>query len=680
MTPRVGEHRRFRELISARLDRPLPHRTERELVQHLSRCARCRAVDGAYREQKRLLRSLPQRSAPRDMWPRTATALDREMAGRRWRGGRPLSVPRGVVVTSAAVFGLALVLGSAQLGPAPEPERSQATARALPTPFRVPAQKLAYLGETENGLVLYTQDVDQVCPPSSLACLDEDTLAPLAIELPRKVRPRNLSISPNGEKMAMIGQDHLSEAVYAIVLQTPAPEQPATDRPLAATAVPAQTDEPSQSGEPEEAATPAQTHGLAQTDEPAQTDGPAPTAEVAQTDGPADPTPDVWPSATEFEGVGSPIPAPSATSPPILTTVAILDDVRTAGGPAAWSADGSVFAFSAMPADGSHGPDIYVWSAEDDLALPLTTDHGSYFASWAGQRIVANRIRPAPEEDVEQVVDTLVIDLDTGEERAVRARDLWLPQVSPLGGQAVTWHGRLTSGESGVQPQQGALYLADWQLLDPFNVDEPSSAPAVPEPGVSAAPEPGVNSTREPGLSADPARKAPRDRQVMAAPTPMLTLPPDEVSPLPEIKVAGDETVAESPEPAQTIDEQPTIPLIALEPERDPEQAPVLDWNVRWSSDGAVIGYWISDAPGASWGQLTVLSLDPETGLTSYEEPLLRSTLARRSFTLGISRVAWVGPTEDDPNGEVRIRTWGPAGFGGLRVPSHDLREMVPTF
>ena len=79
-------------------------------------------------------------------------------------------------------------------------------------------------------------------------------------------------------------------------------------------------------------------------------------------------------------------PSPPATAVPGLTVVSILDDVHSAGAPPAWSRNGEVLAFSAMPADGSHGPDVYTWRQGDDVAQPLTEDHASYFASWSGRQ------------------------------------------------------------------------------------------------------------------------------------------------------------------------------------------------------------------------------------------------------------------------------------------------------
>ena len=119
--------------------------------------------------------------------------------------------------------------------------------------------------------------------------------------------------------------------------------------------------------------------------------------------------------------------------------------------------------------------------------------------------------------------------------------------------------------------------------------------------------------------------------------------------------------------------------MIALEPDRDPRAAPVVDWQARWSADGEVLGVWIADSAGSSWGRLAVFAVDPATELVTRENPLLRMTLARRGFSLGANRVAWVGPSDDNVDGELRIRTWGSDGVGGLRIKPPGQEEVGPA-
>ena len=63
----------------------------------------------------------------------------------------------------------------------------------------------------------------------------------------------------------------------------------------------------------------------------------------------------------------------STTGPePTATALAIINDVVVVGETAAYSPDGTMLAFSARPADGSHGPDIYLWRLGDPS---LSRDH-----------------------------------------------------------------------------------------------------------------------------------------------------------------------------------------------------------------------------------------------------------------------------------------------------------------
>jgi hypothetical protein len=106
----------------------------------------------------------------------------------------------------------------------------------------------------------------------------------------------------------------------------------------------------------------------------------------------------------------------------------------------------------------------------------------------------------------------------------------------------------------------------------------------------------------------------------------------------------------------------------------------VVDWQARWSLDGQVLGVWLADTLGSTWGRLAVMAVDTETDQVQTADPLLSATLARRGFSLGFSRVAWVAPSDDNPDGELRIRTWGDDGVGGLRLQPFRLEEVVPAF
>ena len=75
-----------------------------------------------------------------------------------------------------------------------------------------------------------------------------------------------------------------------------------------------------------------------------------------------------------------------------------------------------------------------------------------------------------------------------------------------------------------------------------------------------------------------------------------------------------------------------------------------------------------------------VAILDAETGQVADGDPLLPTTLARRGFSLGSARVAWVGASNDNVDGELRVRAWTTDGVGNLRVVSPEQEEVLPAF
>ena len=113
-----------------------------------------------------------------------------------------------------------------------------------------------------------------------------------------------------------------------------------------------------------------------------------------------------------------PSPRPSADSTPGRGRDARRPTARSRS-PATWSssaasprynADGTRFAFTARPADGSAGPDVYVWDTADAVARAVTTDHRSILAGWDGQDLLVSRVvddRPA----------TFAVDSQTGRTR-----------------------------------------------------------------------------------------------------------------------------------------------------------------------------------------------------------------------------------------------------------------------
>lgn len=629
-----ADHSVWRELIGARLARPLTRSETRSLATHLRDCAACRQVEHDYREQRALLRALPLRPPPRDLWPRTSGALDREVArGVSLRGrARRASSPSAAIATSLAALGLIAMVGVMQLMPA-----LQATPPAVPglaTPFAVAPQPLAWLGSESADLYVYQTHVGHVCPPAADGCSIDDGIVRTQVNLPASIHARNVALSPNRKTMALVGRDLNRDVIAVLILP------------------------------PNDALTP---------------DPGASPPDDSPSTSPDDSTnaPDETPAAQASDLPGSTPSGPPASDVPAgLQVLAILENVESAGAPPAWAASGAMLAFSAMPADGSHGPDVYVWSPSDSVARPITTDHGSYFASWSGERIVISRVT-AKADDGTLALRTIVIDPSTLEERAVDAPPMWLPVVNPAESRAVAWHGDLDLSSGVALPRTGSLVMVDWAQIDPYApgnepvpTTAPSDMPTASSPSPTDSPTPSSTDSPTPSPTDSPT-PSPTD-----SPTAMVSAAAASPADTPQVSSTDALPVPNATDvPAGLPDGWTDLGLA-----HDSTDAPIVDWQAGWSLDGQVLGVWIADAAGTTWGRLTVFAIDPATNQIATDEPLLSPTLARRGFSLGLNRVAWVAPSEDNPDGGLRVRTWGDDGVGGVRLLPDKLDEVVPAF
>jgi hypothetical protein len=137
--------------------------------------------------------------------------------------------------------------------------------------------------------------------------------------------------------------------------------------------------------------------------------------------------------------------------------IEIARDVVIVGSVAAYSPDGTQFAFAARPSDGSAGPDVYVWHVGDREANAVTTDHGSQLAGWLGGRLLVSRV-------VDGTPRTSVLDLSDNSQRFVHDGAMWRPTVGPGRKTAAWWDGTMTKADDGVTwvPKNGSLILGAW--------------------------------------------------------------------------------------------------------------------------------------------------------------------------------------------------------------------------
>jgi hypothetical protein len=455
----TATHERARGLAAERLDGPLSATDARWLAGHLDGCEACRSVAAAYEADRAALRGLRdhQPEPPRDLWARTAAAIERESAGRddasrrairSARSGPGLGVLSGVAVI-AVVLGASVLSGGFGRGPvtanvpAPSaPAIALATATPGPTPILVDAGAVGWVGTSPGGTLAYNvAPVAEVCPtdrqPDCAPVADDDSKR---VEI--AIQPKSISQSPVRNQAVVVGTD-LSGGDSVVVIALPTPQPSATPAPT-----PNPTPTATPSGQPP--ATPVET--LSPTETPTRTIAPTATPEPTPT--PAiepTPTPDVSTSASPSE-----TPAPSEAA-----TLAIVSKVKIVGQSAAYSPDGAWFAFTARPSNGSAGPDIYVWRVGDPLAHPVTTDHASVFASWAGSRLLGSRPAPSADTTGEIGARSFFIDPATSIETAIDA-PVWRPIVDPPGDRAVAWVGTVKIAADGLTtvPASGSLVLS----------------------------------------------------------------------------------------------------------------------------------------------------------------------------------------------------------------------------
>jgi hypothetical protein len=466
-------HARARFRAAERLDGPLDPTEEAWLDDHLGSCAACRQTADAYGAQRLELRALADRTpvAPRDLWARTAAAIEREAGFRdrsRARGNRRSRLAPYAVLTAALV--VAVVAGTLSSswrfgggGPAASsgvaatgspPTQIAMSQRPGATPVVVGQKRVEWISQDPNGNYSYqSADINEVCPADANPC---NTAAPNE-ERPIVVTGKAETViqSKNGNQLIVVAKGGPSDTGSVSVL----------------TVNPAQSVPPSVAPSEPAPATPS-ISPTASAILATPTVRPTPT-----------PTPSTTPKATAPPASQSvsESPTPTVEITPSATpdgTVQIAHDVVVVGQTAAYSSSGAWFAFTARPADGSTGTDIYLWRVGDAEARPVTTDHRSELGSWSGDTIVGSTAIDANDGVVPAV---FVLDAATLKRTDLpQAGNAWRPSVDPSGRQAVYWTGRLrlTDDAKAYTPDTGRLVVGAWTAA----ASTPSSGPAATAP------------------------------------------------------------------------------------------------------------------------------------------------------------------------------------------------------
>ena len=619
----AAQHERARMLAAEAVDGQLAPADAEWLTAHFETCADCAAVAGEYDAIHTELRSLATPQPPRDLWARTAAALDAvdaKAAGRSRGLGRGRTGDRPLVMTAVAV-GCVVVVAAASLlaqspvvAPAPAATRSDVIALATPSAVRSfgsPEAPLAVVNGTSYWIaadagVYQIKGGTAECAASDGSCTvassgvktlgsiasDQSVSAAIAPDASRAAvwTPDKVVILPLANKPATVSIDLLTPQPTLIPTPTPTPITPA------ATASPVPSPSASAASPAAASASPTPSASTG----PNQTPTPAPTATAA----PPTSTPTPRTSTTAPQ---TPAPSAAAATGPI----AILSGYEVVGRDPEFSPDGSLVAFAARPVDHSTGPDVFVWRSGQSQATPITFRHSGLFAGWFGGRILISEVSVPGAASGAARSTSYVFDPSTGSALQI-GRPMLLPAVDPTGKYLVYWAGTVAlDPATGLWgPAGGDLYFETWSdlTLTPVSlgpVVNPSPSPSLsPSPTPSAAAS--LAASPAPTADASPAGSAGATQTPAASPRPSAPAPTETpVQPAP-----------------------PQILPVAVAP------GMVRGWIVAWDARGGHVAVWIADPGSTRVGRLSLLSVDRAGGHIVTNEPLLAADKVSSNIAL----------------------------------------------
>jgi len=617
-------HERALALAGELLLAPLGEAEASWLDAHLASCGECRATVDAYATDRALLRTLRDAPPvpPRDLWARTAAAIEGEAARDRGsrRAGRRASAAAGAAwvppdadaarrrprlgagplgALSGALVVLVVVGASLLSGPSPTPPPTGTVPAGSDapnaTPIAVTADGLAWVRRSDDGTYsVFTAPVQEVCPPDEAACapLRDSIVATMTL----RQEPQAVVISPSANELVVATADGISSAVLVIPVPSPTPE-PTTEPSLSV--------EPSTPPSIEPSTPPSTPPSIVPSIEPSSEPSAPPSPSTGPTSSP-EPTPE---------------PTPEGAT-------AIASAVILVGDPA-YSADGAWFAFAARPADGPGGPDLYVWQVGTPLAIRMTTDGRTVFSGWTGGLVLASRVElepglmltndglPAPDTSAApspsiepggepsatpdlagHFAKSFLVDPASGTIRSLGDRPMWRPSVDPTGRRVVFWEGLVTADESGGwRLGAGRLILDGW-------IPPTSPGPVNPSVEPSASPDPSATAGPAPGPAGEP------------------------------------------------------VVILGLD-------AGATDFDARFDPTGTRLALWVADAADPLVGRLHLYVLDPASGAIDPDAAPLPGVPALRGFSIDAGRLAWVTPPgQDGEESRISVLAWRDDLFG----------------
>jgi hypothetical protein len=730
----ASDHERARQRAAERLSLPLPAAEQGWLDRHLRSCASCASIAADYAAQQRELNALEEPLPPRDLWARTATALDRaerqasrdlhpsvfpgrggvpgSRGARSIRGLRaeqrasafraaPRSIPPRLLVDrparraprpagwgwlapfgALAALAIVVVLGGGALlsstitplrSPIPGASASSAAVLAstpIATPIPVGAGEVAWLTPADDGSYsLNFASVDRVCPANA-----KPDCAPIAPSAPRHLPTVGSALhtvirSPSRTQLVVVptstkkGTGGGSVIVVAVPTPVPSVTASATD-----TATP--TTEPATPSDPATAAPtgagPTDTPVAGDSASPAETDTPAPTdtdsappASVGPVTSDA-PTPAATDAATPGSA-GTPAATVEPSAPqPTAAALAIISDVVVVGETAAYSPDGTMLAFSARPADGSRGPDIYLWRPGDAAAHVVTSDHASVFSGWLSNQLLGSRAlvdgvaaTPAPTSGTSGGPDeTPSSEPSQSDPTApsdatptVVPTDSTPPDAPAEGSpsDAAGVGAVFTNAEGAVSVQfpaaaaTASTAIPQSFILDPITLVETDLGPSAWRPVV------------------DPTgRFVAYWAGTLRYDAATLAWMPDRGA-----LVLASWPALRGADPAAVL---APIPLFG-----DTAAPPPAEWDIRWDESGTHLAIWAADAGNPDLGRLTLLTVDAATGRIDPDGISLHDAPALAGFSIGSDRLAWATPPGQDGEGSrLQVLAWSGENAGNI--------------
>jgi hypothetical protein len=96
-------------------------------------------------------------------------------------------------------------------------------------------------------------------------------------------------------------------------------------------------------------------------------------------------------------------------------------------------------------------------------------------------------------------------------------------------------------------------------------------------------------------------------------------------------------------------------------------EGPVAGFNARWDDTGTWLAIWLADAADPSIGRLSLLHMDPTTGLVDRPSGAPEDVPALPGFSIGAGRLAWATPPGQGGEGSrIQIVAWTADDVGAV--------------